>query len=519
MASLILSGLAGTGIVVILNRAATSPPTTGVRLDLALEFLGLVVLFRITQAALLSSVCEAVESSLDATRTRIAGKFIQLSLADFEALPHDPLVREVATHCSSISRAMSPFVYSLQSGVLLLLILGYLFYISPLAGLIIMLMGAQVGYSFVSRLNTLKTAMTQAAHRNTELSFALSELSSGFKELRLDMGKRAALSEDVEICSANAATANLDTTAINSNLIVSSTSTSYLMGAAAIFLLPIFGSPSTSSVRAVLTVILFLMGPLAGCAGALQQLAIIRFATEQLDNFEKHLSTLVQNSEPITVSDFERIDVDGISYEHVSGEGAERFSVGPVHLNLRPGTITFLTGGNGSGKTTVLRMITGLYSCNAGRIFLNGRQVEESEMESYRQLFGAVFADVHVFRRPYGMCEEQLKVLDERLKCFRIRHKLPEQLVDGYDPEKLSTGERKRLALAIAVAERRPVLVFDELAADQDPQFRTQFYREILQQLRSEGRSIFAITHDERFFDVADVRYHMEEGKMSLIVQ
>jgi putative pyoverdin transport system ATP-binding/permease protein len=517
IASIILSGVSGTCIVMILNAAVRSSPTGHVRLDLLLGFLAFLVLFRITQTSLLSSVSEAVENSLHEMRTRIAGKFIQLDLADVESLPHNPLVQAVALQCSNISNAILPLVGSLQSAVLLVLMFGYLFYISPLAALMTLVLGGQVGYSFVSRLNVQNAAMAQSARQNTALSYALNEYSSGFKELRLDREKRMALNEDLETYSASAATANIESTAINTDLLIIATSAAYLLGAVAVFLLPVFGSSDNISSRAVLTVILFMMGPLAGCAGALQQVAVVRFATEQLDAFEGRLDSLLEKTEFRAIPTFERIDIEGISYEHVAQDHTDRFAVGPISLNFRPGTITFLTGGNGSGKTTALRMVTGLYPHSSGRIRLNGRCVEESELDSYRQLFGAVFADVHVFSRPYAMNSEQLRVLDDCLTYLRIRHKLPVQLADGYDPERLSTGERKRLALAIAMAEGRPILVFDELAADQDPHFREMFYREILQRLRAEGRAVFAITHDDRFFGTADVRYHMEEGKMSLI--
>jgi putative ATP-binding cassette transporter len=108
--------------------------------------------------------------------------------------------------------------------------------------------------------------------------------------------------------------------------------------------------------------------------------------------------------------------------------------------------------------------------------------------------------------------------LEAALQELGIRDKLPGDLAQGFDPSALSTGQRKRLALALALAEDRPVLLLDEWAADQDPATREEFYRTMLARIRAEGKAVIAVSHDERFFDCADARYHMEDGWMERVV-
>ena len=78
-----------------------------------------------------------------------------------------------------------------------------------------------------------------------------------------------------------------------------------------------------------------------------------------------------------------------------------------------------------------------------------------------------------------------------------------------------STGQRKRLALIVSLLEERPILVLDEWAADQDPPFRKFFYETLLPKLKQEGKTIIAITHDDKYFHIADRMYKMEYGKLT----
>lgn len=77
----------------------------------------------------------------------------------------------------------------------------------------------------------------------------------------------------------------------------------------------------------------------------------------------------------------------------------------------------------------------------------------------------------------------------------------------------LSTGQKKRLALIIATLDDKPVCVFDEWAADQDPVFRKYFYDSILPDLKKRGKAVVAVTHDDHYFDRADRIYEMDYGR------
>jgi len=78
----------------------------------------------------------------------------------------------------------------------------------------------------------------------------------------------------------------------------------------------------------------------------------------------------------------------------------------------------------------------------------------------------------------------------------------------------LSTGQRKRLALLVTLLEDRPIIVLDEWAAEQDPEFRQFFYEELLAELKSRNKTIIAISHDDKYFRCADRVIRLEFGRI-----
>ncbi len=195
---------------------------------------------------------------------------------------------------------------------------------------------------------------------------------------------------------------------------------------------------------------------------------------------------------------------------HYQGDDNHHFSVGPFSLELRAGEILFITGGNGSGKSTLLKLMMGLYMPGQGRILLNS---QETDIRQHRYLFAVVFGDFHLFDRFYGLPDVDENRVNELLTLMRIEKKV--QFADGkFSTPDLSTGQKKRLALVAAMMEDRPVYVFDEWAAEQDPEFRRHFYETLLPTFKAQGKTILAVTHHDQYFHVADRVVNMEYGQI-----
>ncbi len=209
-------------------------------------------------------------------------------------------------------------------------------------------------------------------------------------------------------------------------------------------------------------------------------------------------------------------DQNGHPPHHPPAMDENGFLLGPISLSLKPGTITYIVGGNGSGKSTLAKLITGLYVPKTGSIYLDGTSVTDYNREWYRQHFSAIFSDFHLFDSYLGLQRKDLdREVQRYLSQLKLDHKV--QVKDGVlSTTRLSQGQKKRLALLTMYLEDRPVYLFDEWASDQEPLFRELFYREILVNLKERGKTVIVITHDDRYFHLADHFIKLDYGKIEL---
>jgi cyclic peptide transporter len=207
------------------------------------------------------------------------------------------------------------------------------------------------------------------------------------------------------------------------------------------------------------------------------------------------------------------INARGLSYLYPGEEEERSFALGPIDLTIRRGETVFVVGGNGSGKSTLMLLLAGLVRPGGGAIDVDGRTVGEKALGEYRALFTGVFADFHLFRHVVDRtgsvaADETVNTWLERLDL----HRKVRSAGGVLSTLELSQGQRKRLALAQCYVDDSDVYVFDEWAADQDPEFRAFFYSELLSELKQRGKTVVVVTHDERYFALADRLIRLENG-------
>jgi putative ATP-binding cassette transporter len=264
--------------------------------------------------------------------------------------------------------------------------------------------------------------------------------------------------------------------------------------------------------------LVYLMTPLQVIMNSLPGMARANVAISNVEELGLNLSSSAMNEENATVPEPQsaavRLELSDVTYAYPREDSPSDFTLGPVNLVVNPGELLFVTGGNGCGKTTLAKLITGLYAPDTGKIYFNESSVTDNNRDGYRQQFSAVFSDFFLFDSLLGL--EEIRIDDrarEYLSTLHLVHKV--SIENGkFSTTELSQGQRKRLALLTSYLEDRPVYFFDEWAADQDPAFKEVFYLSILPALKTQGKTVIVISHDDRYYWVADRVIKLESGQL-----
>ncbi len=292
-----------------------------------------------------------------------------------------------------------------------------------------------------------------------------------------------------------------------------------------LFYLPRVSHVPPQAMTGYVVAMLYMMGPLSG---VLSSLSLFGRASAALAKVEELGVSLAARAGEERMSEqsalavepasgqrsFKKIELVDVQHTYWREKEDESFTLGPIRLAFEPGEIVYLVGGNGSGKSSLAKVITGLYPPKAGMIRLDGRPIDDSNRDDYRQLFSAVFADYYLFDNLLGTPTPALDAqAREYLSLLHLEHKV--KVKNGaLSTTSLSSGQRKRLALLNAYLEDRPFYLFDEWASDQDPLFKDIFYTQILPDLKARNKTVLAITHDDRYFHLADRIIKLDYGRI-----
>ncbi|MFS2098983.1 cyclic peptide export ABC transporter [Variovorax sp. Varisp85] len=405
--------------------------------------------------------------------------------------------------------------------------LAYLAYLSlPLFGVLVVALAIGAMVQAMAQIRGVN-GFWKAREHEDQLHKAYRAISEGAKELRMHRARRQRMFggqierivDNIRAVNGRAINTFVMATAFGSGL--------FFLLIALILGWASFRPTEPAVLSGFVLVLLFLKGPMDQIAGALPAVGRARVAFRRIADLsarfatpEPHLHVGRTGSE----LKFEHeIALRGVRYAFDAPEGGEAFALGPIDLRLCRGEMVFVVGDNGSGKTTLVKLLLGLYAPHEGYVAIDGAAVDAERRDDYRQLFTTVFSDFYLFEdlaagegEAHG--EASMQVLPQRalpyLERLEIAHKV--SLKDGaFTTTDLSTGQRKRLALVHAYLEGRPVLVFDEWAADQDPTFRHLFYTELLPELRAKGHLLVVISHDDRYFHLADRVITMRAGRIT----
>lgn len=516
-----LSGITNAGMLAVVN-AALFRCHADAR-ALLIVFIALCVLAPLTRVVSELLLTRLGQNAVFALRTELARQVLRVPLQKIEEAGTHRILSVLTDDIPILTGMISSVpVLFINIGVVTscLVYMGWLKWKLLLALLAVIVLGITTYQLAVLRATPY---FRRARASENDLQKHFQGLIHGMKELKLHQRRR----EDF-LTKVLSAAAGLFRTEVISGFRIYSFAASW--GQLLVFVVigvSVFGLRGTLAAgEGVLTgfilALLFLMTPLQVIMNAAPNLARARTALKNIEDLGLKLTKSAVAEETAGAAAAEtgavpvRVELKGVTYTYRHEDSADSFTLGPLDLTVENGELLFITGGNGSGKTTLAKVLVGLYTAESGEICCNGELITDQNRDTYRQLFSAIFSDFFLFESLLGF--EQGANLDDEarkhLARLRLEHKVRVQN-GAFSTVELSQGQRKRLALLICCLENRPILFFDEWAADQDPVFKEIFYFSILPELRAQGKTVIVISHDDRYYGVADRIVHLEAGQVS----
>ena len=502
----IISGLSNTVLIATINSTLNSTGASGSSPVWVFAGLCLVLAsMRFVSGAVLVVLMKRVMVSL---RMQLCRKILTAPLRNLEQLGSPRLYAALTGDVPGIANAFVFLPLLCMNLAILLGCLIYLCWLSPL-----LLLGALVFMviGIISHQLPVRKAM-EYFERSRETADAmfkhLRSLVEGTKELKLHRRRRNAFYSDllepsVRTMQQDHATGDIIWAAAGSwgQILF------FIFIGLVLFLVPTLSPRSSLVLTGYTLTIMYMMGPLEFVLNFVPNLTQANVAMKKIDAITDSLDErfVIEAADDTEVKpSWNSLELVGVQHTYRRESEDEDFALGPIDLSLRPGELVFITGGNGSGKTTLAKLLIGLYIPEQGEIRLDGQPITHEHRDNYQQLFSVVFSDFYLFENLLGLSDFNIdtKAQDYLAKlqldrCVQIKDRTLSTLA-------LSQGQRKRLALLTAYLEDRPIYLFDEWAADQDPQFKEIFYFELLGQLKEAGKTVIVISHDDRYYHVAD---------------
>jgi putative ATP-binding cassette transporter len=527
------SGIANVLLLALIHRAlnATSAGSSASS-TLCLLFAAACLVALVTRVASQLFLVRMSQQSLSRLRLNLSRRILGAPLRKLEEMGAHRLMNALTNDVQTLAAAFNSLPTLIVNVIILVCGSAYLGWLSlPLLGFAI----AFAALGFLSYWSTARLAgrfLRASREAQDGVMQQLRNLIRGIKELQMHQPRRHEYMNCIlEPADHELRQLNLKSTMIQDTAVVWGRLLFLIAIGLLLFVWPRWMQVSASTLAGYTLAIFYLMTPLERIIGSLPTFSRAMISVEKL----RQLGLLLSDSSttddqpsrsnlntPNTLSssletrfqDWRTLELAKVTHEYQVAGREHGFELGPVNLQIKRGEVLFLVGGNGCGKTTLIKLLTGLYQPAAGTIRIDGRELTSADRDSYRQLFTAVFDDGMVFDGLWGLSSAGVNERAHKLLIdLQLDHAV--QIIDRrFSTTELSRGQRKRLALLTAYIEDRSIYLFDEWAADQDPHFKRIFYEQLLPDLKRRGRTVIAITHDDRYFAVADRIVKVTDGQV-----
>ncbi|WP_158501874.1 cyclic peptide export ABC transporter [Vitiosangium sp. GDMCC 1.1324] len=515
----IVAGLCNSALLALISQALGSDQSA--MRTMVVGYLALcagVLVGNTLPEILLARLSRAITADL---RLKLGRRILAAPFRSLELIGKGPVLAALAQDVQAIVNTASTLPGLVVSTTIVLGCLGYMAWLSPRGMLLVLPSMALLVVIYFFAARRLIPLWRQERDTQDELYREQQQVLDGIKELKLHERRRREFMENdfapaVEHVRSTGLQAAISG-ALLGNFVHFFT---WLVLGIMLFGVFVLTTHDTDATRGYVMSLMYMWGPFRGLIEGIGRWPQASIALDKLAQLEVSLTEPAADEvtgaplPELPSGERHELRFEGVTYAFGDASSAHTFRVGPIDLALRPGELVFVVGGNGSGKTTLAKLLTGLYAPESGRLLWNGVPVTDQNREAYRNAFSAIFTDFHLFENLRGVDPTLIaNGVQEYLRLFELDAKL--RFVDGrFSTTSLSTGQRKRLAMIVALLEDRPFYLFDEWAADQDPEFREVFYKKILPELAARGKGVIVITHDDRYFHFAHRVIKLELGKL-----
>ena len=516
-----LAGIANALILFTINSLAHDPSAALVREFVI--FALLVALYVHCTRYLTHSAAALLESALHRIKVRVGERVARAELDAFERVKAAEISDRITQNTSLIADMAGMLSTMLQSIPILAFALVYIAWLSLPAFALVALLGGIGLVMFLGLRQDFVASVRQSGGIRVTFFERITDLLSGFKEVKLSRRRGRELRDDTVQASDALRAILVQGNQLRSDGNILGESILFALLAVTVYTLHAQVALSSLTMTQLVAAVMFTWAPFMGIASGLMPYIRSNLALAEIDALEQKLEGVVRvggasrKAEDPWQGKLSTIEARGVEFAHAADDGGEAFRIGPIDFALSSGEVVFIVGGNGSGKSTLLKVLTGLYPARSGTLLVDGVLVGPDNVAAYRDMISAIFADFHLFAKLYGLPEVEDAAVHGLIARMQLEGKT--SFADrSFTNIALSTGQKKRVAMIVALLEDRPFCVFDEWAADQDPEFRKYFYDELLPLLRQQGKAVLVVSHDDRYFHCADRVVTMEYGKVRSVV-
>ncbi len=410
--------------------------------------------------------------------------------------------------------------HTVNSVLMLVLCLIYMFTLSIASAMIVLVLIFMVAACYFFVTNSMSKKVATLREYNEHYYQYVDDVMNGFKKLKINFFRRENLLNKFLIPNRDQAGAlDFEISYIFLSINLISQYGLYFVMAVILFLLPGLGLLGREDVIAYVVILLFISGPINSLINLQQLYTRFIVANRRIKKFliDFKITKMETLQAEIIKEKFHSLKFDNISFsyekENEDQTDEETFALGPINLEIKRGETIFIVGGNGSGKSTFVNVLTGLYEPTGGSIHLNGIPQEEAK-DNLQNVIAAVFTNNHIFSHNYDNYEiTNNPEYKQLLKMMQMDNVVTDDS-EASARRKFSKGQSKRMSMIFALLEKKPILILDEWAADQDPHFRKYFYEVLIPRLKRKGKTIIAVTHDDAYFHQADRVIKFDYGQI-----